>query len=376
MKTKPKNSTQYLSLLAISSVVLGQLARFQLSPSIAIYFLDLILVLMLISWILFRSKLNNLKTFPWAFLIISTVSLLINSVAHGFTLKPWLYFTRWLLHASVFFTLQRPDLPNTKLVVAKTWQVTFIALAALGLAQYLLIPDLRFLYAFGWDDHLHRLTSTILDPGFTGILLVLGLISAQIKTKSWWQTILFSITLLLTYSRASYLAFFVSQITILILTKKPKFPILITMFFIIGIFMLPRPAGEGVKLERTQSISSRINSSINATDVFKSNPIYGIGFNRYSELTSNTDKINHSSAPDNSWLFILSTTGILGFMAYSYWYANTIWRYFKTNPAFAISLIAIAAHSLFNNTLFYIFIEIWIWTNLATASTSQSSQNT
>src|SRR3989304_8999963 len=45
------------------------------------------------------------------------------------------------------------------------------AIAVFGLAQYILIPDTRFLAVLNWDDHYYRLLSTLLDPNFTGIIL-------------------------------------------------------------------------------------------------------------------------------------------------------------------------------------------------------------
>ena len=50
----------------------------------------------------------------------------------------------------------------------------FITTLFFAFYQYLFLPDLRPLKYLGWDDHLYRLTGAFLDPGFAGIILILG----------------------------------------------------------------------------------------------------------------------------------------------------------------------------------------------------------
>jgi len=88
------------------------------------------------------------------------------------------------------------------------------------------------------------------------------------------------------------------------------------------------------------------------------------GFNNYKAFVSNSVKYDfvpsHPSGPDNSFLLILITTGIIGstsFLVFTYYLFKT----FNKNSVVIPSIIAIAAHSMFNNSLFYPWVLIWIF---------------
>ncbi|PIY79331.1 MAG: hypothetical protein COY81_02855, partial [Candidatus Pacebacteria bacterium CG_4_10_14_0_8_um_filter_43_12] len=84
------------------------------------------------------------------------------------------------------------------------------------LVQYLLLPDTRYLYLFGWDDHYYRLIGPLLDPNLSGILFVLTswlivawrkLLPKAIVVSLLMMTIL---AIVLSYSRATYLSAIIS----------------------------------------------------------------------------------------------------------------------------------------------------------------------
>ena len=157
--------------------------------------------------------------------------------------------------------------------------VVSLEVGVLGLIQYFLIPDLRFLYAFGWDDHLYRLIGTFLDPGFTGIILALGgilALAAYIKEgkRVYLLGIAFlTLALLLTYSRASFVAFGVGLATLFIKTRRSLI-LLIAAIFLLAIPFLPRPEGYGVRLERTHSIVSRLANYRQTFEIFQKSPLF------------------------------------------------------------------------------------------------------
>src|SRR5690606_13224473 len=88
-----------------------------------------------------------------------------------------------------------------------------LVISVIGLFQYFYFLDLRSLGSFGWDGHLYRLVGSFFDPRYTCLLLTFGFIVtyvyyAKIKSKSsLFIVYLLLISILLTYSRASYLAF-------------------------------------------------------------------------------------------------------------------------------------------------------------------------
>ncbi|HSX08851.1 MAG TPA: O-antigen ligase family protein, partial [Candidatus Saccharimonadales bacterium] len=146
---------------------------------------------------------------------------------------------------------------------------------------------------------------------------------------------------------------------------------------------------EGTNLFRTTSSNARVATSQDALIIFQKNPILGVGFNayRYARLThpltclpagrssskgGETLTVDHGGAgTDNSFLFVLATTGIVGFVAYLY----LLWSMVKVgktnlgeNPYSAVliaSLIALCVDSFFINSLFYPFILVWVWIVIA-----------
>ena len=54
--------------------------------------------------------------------------------------------------------------------------VSIVYLLFIGIFQLLFFPDLRDLYYAGWDNHLYRFTTTLLDPGYTSLVLIFGLL--------------------------------------------------------------------------------------------------------------------------------------------------------------------------------------------------------
>src|SRR5690606_20055337 len=142
--------------------------------------------------------------------------------------------------------------------------LSIVIAATIGWYQYIFIPDLTILKNLGWDDHLYRLTGSFFDPGFMGIILVVGVFLGirkflEIGSKQYAFISLFLfITLLFTYSRASYVAFLVGIIYFLFNTKKYRKYLLVLLFLPLVVILLPRRVGKGVKLEREFSINVRI----------------------------------------------------------------------------------------------------------------------
>src|SRR5258708_6905683 len=130
---------------------------------------------------------------------------------------------------------------------------------------------------------------------------------------------------------------------------------------------------EGTNLFRTTSSNARFASSQLVFLIFQKKPLFGVGFNAYRyavkrykfvAVSKNMVSIDHGGAgTDNSFLFILATTGIVGFIAYVYvWLQIFISR--KSVFLFASS-IALFVDSFFINSLFYPLIMIWMWIVIA-----------
>lgn len=261
--------------------------------------------------------------------------------------------------------------PKRKRLLLNSLIVAGFSVAIFGIIQYLFLPDLRSLKAVGWDDHYFRLVSTFLDPAFTAIILVLTQIlflTNNIKKLNYKKIILslFLMTCtLLTYSRAGFLALLFSMIFILIKTRQ-KILMLFIAIFLIAIPLLPKAPSEGTNLLRTYSVNQKFINLNESIYLIKKSPIYGLGFNNLCAakikfgLESNPSS-HTCSGLDNSILFILATTGIIGLISFTNLILNII-RTTKIDMQSTVftSLVAVFIHGMFTNTFFYSFVMGWL----------------
>lgn len=380
-KSLTLNVIQALTLIVFILLPFGQLQRLQITPTISTYSHEIILAVSVILWICYQitSKTKRTKSVlekPFlVFIGFALFSWLINFTRFGTPSLPGLLY---LLRVSFYFGfyLLLNDFRHKKLL---SFKIEFILtlvgvlLVLFSWLQYTVIPDTRFLYLIGWDDHLFRAIGTLFDPGFLGLIFVLTLILIEDKFNQDLFKIIYIATfliMLLTYARSAYFAFIIAALAHFSISKDWKRLIVKIFILFFALPLLPRPAGEGVRLERTSSIYSRAQTAVSSMDIFKSNPIFGIGFNNYP-LAAPTqpnlkypDLPSHPSAPDNSFLFILATTGIIGLISFLYFLGKTI-ILTHPYPTSFISIITILAHSFTNNSFFYPWILLWFWAILA-----------
>jgi len=251
----------------------------------------------------------------------------------------------------------------------------------LGVTQYVLYPDLRNLSYAGWDPHFYRLFSTILDPNFAGIIIVvtffLGIYMYQ--ELRYRYLILFVqcmilVSLILTLSRSSWIAFIFPFIWF-IWKKRIWYLMGILAVFIIALFFLPLPYKQITPVLRQESSMARLNNWIFSIRLIQKKPILGYGFNLLGShkpvsLVYDGMQLSHSSSGlDNSFLFVFATTGIVGGIAWIY-LIYTLWHIKISDTQkkrsllhiFRMSLVAIGIHSLFINSQFFPWIMIWVWT--------------
>ena len=282
-----------------------------------------------------------------------------------------LYLTRVVLYFYFFkyvLSLIKENIKLREVILNSLIAVSF-ATALFGWLQYFIYPDLTSLRYLGWDDHLFRLVGTFLDPGFTSLIIVFGGILSMFsfiktnKMKFLLLTLFFILSLAFTYARAGYVAFALSLFAIGMITKRMRLGISLFIILLGIIYFLPRPLGEGVNLARMYSVSLRVENYKDTLDIFKESPVFGVGFNNIclakKVYLGRGDLESHScSGSDSSLLLILATTGIVGLMVF----AGSIIRIIRLLPksyysnVFLVLLVAVFAHSLFVNSLFYPWI--------------------
>lgn len=358
------------------SLLLGQLGGFVITPGVTVYAHDAVLMLVIIAACI--QSIRKKKYIPAlvkpvaVFSFVAALSLLLNVPRFGWPAIgiSSLYLFRFIAYAGLYVIITQ-EYVSGKLVLR--WLYYFgTGISILGLIQFVLYPQLQNLSYLGWDPHYYRLFSTLFDPNFTGIIIVLTIllgIHLIKRYKNRWFYVLEAINagaLFLTYSRSSWAACAVSICIWILWTKRWKLGVCIVACVVIFL-LLPTPGGKTLRLLRTDSTFSRISNWREAVQLIEKSPVIGYGFNtlRYvhndqSIYLPDTPLSRAASGVDNSFLFLLATTGIVGLVAYLWIIVQTIKR--DRSLLYVCILAALGFHSLFINSLFYPWVMIWFWT--------------
>jgi hypothetical protein len=357
---------KYIWLAFLFLLVCGQLAKWQVTQNIALYFYDILIAFYLvwqaISAILEKKKIPKFwQTIPISakkigIILISLVALgwLWQLFQGNWQLSAFLYLFR--LFAYLLFVI------NIQKQVKQTRQSLLWALAimlVLAFLQYFFLPDLRFLKYSGYDDHFFRLVGTMLDPGFMGLLIIFLLIPLFHyfeKGGSYLWLMPGIIALLLTYSRASYLTFFlVALLNLIHLVIQKKKNLALWFFLLSFLFSLPflpkDSGGEGVQLTRTSSITARLLNDQNILQ--EMSPVeWGIGGGLFYSLPKESNYAIHAHFADNIFVFLLSNFGLPASLLLLFLLGQECYRQFRNKDYERLSyLLAIFSHSFFNNNL-------------------------
>lgn len=380
--------------LFVLSFPFAEVGRIQFSNGVAVTINDLLLILLVIYFMGFKLVKNS--KFPkyflikpiLGFLVVALLSLLINYFSYSLNnfFVSALYLIRFALYASLYFiVIEFKDEFKRKipLYLLLSGVITII----LGYIQYFFYPSLKNLFYLGWDEHLYRMFSTFLDPNFAGLfftlffIFTLSLIEKNLKDNK--RLLIYSsisllslISVYLTYSRSGLIMLLISILVFLLLKNKKKLVFISISLLILIVFIAPKSfKTEGTNLLRVNSSTARVESLEQAIEIFTKHPLLGVGFNayryaqnKYVGLNTTYWQTTHSGAgTDNSFVFVLATTGLIGFGAYLY----LIYKIFKLAklrikksvyaPILIASLSGLMVSSLFINGLFYVFLLEWIW---------------
>lgn len=359
-----KKPQQFNCVFFISTIVLfftffsyfiGQIFRINLFNT-SFPLIDIAIILLFITNLLYHLKNKTLKVknkyflyfliFAWVFLFFNLFKYQISS------LKPIFYLIRLTCLLSFFiFPIKIGD------KVKNIFYISIIANIIFGFIQYFFWPNFTYFNASNWDPHLYRLVSSFFDPTFTGLIYLFFIIKLFLDKKFpyRWPLLVFTyIAMVLTYSRSTYLTFLLAFTFIAINLKKFKIFLISLLLITATIFILPRQAGEGTKLERTSSIKAKVENYQEGWQTFTKSPLIGFGYNNLLFIRDIKTPDSHANSGfDGSIMTLLTTTGILGTIIFLFGLKQL---YSKSDLIKKTFLISILFHSLFANSLLYPWI--------------------
>lgn len=392
-----------LTVLFFCLLALGQLERWQVTATVAIYGHDVVLVVLLLlkapwwnqqlrTW---KTRYNLRQDWPvllllgwagigWLLSLLSGVSILTAGM-YLVRLLVYLAFNWQLLHAT-WWPQVVPWIKPQERVLASYWLLGLFVMY-FGFLQYLLVPDIRFMGTFGWDVHLYRLVGVQLDPNITGALLILTLLLTL--SLSFLRPVIkiilsFVITasIALTYSRSTFGATVVGLISWALLKRSQKWQVWLSLGLIASLLVmivaLPRPGGEGVRLERTASGEARVTAAQSVlTQMSPANWVVGRGIFVPGNYTQQSEVIlgQHAQQADNIIILLLTGLGVGGMVLLVYLFYRYRRALGQLSPLAIASILAILAHSQFNNTLFQPFVWLIITAIVLTAFKYQGKES-
>ncbi len=383
---------QNLLLLLVFTLPLGVLLRIKLYEDVYLNLPDLIVAGIFIMFIygVLKKKIKITFTrvlYPLiGFIFVGFTSLLINLqyLTPLSFLNSFLYLARFACYTSLIFAVIAQDSKSRNRIV-NALLISGLIFTIFGFIQYFLYDNLRNLYYAGWDDHLYRLFSTALDPNFAGIFIVLGLLlalsrliniknSRNVNIALAVVSVLELIAIYLTYSRSAFIGLVIGLLSLLFFSGRKKILIPAIIVIILGLVVFSNTKIEGLNPFRTASSFARVATTKQAVNIFLDNPVIGVGFDslRYAQIRYGFRSAdlpipsNADAGTDNSYLFILVTTGIIGFAFFAKFVLEIISTLFKhienNNTKVSLStLFAVLSASLFINALFYPLIMSWLF---------------
>jgi len=383
-----------LKIVFIGALVIfpfGQLFRIQLPnfPEIKLQPIDFLCFAFVFISLFKKLFLKEKFKFPIfskimaVFCGIALISFLINAfkIPVFELLVSFLYLLRLLIYFLFFWAIS-DFLKENKVPVSIYLIFVGLAMVILSLGQYFLLPDTRFIYNLGWDEHYFRAIGSFLDPSFTALLITLSFITWLCKSFNrknsnffWWILgFILLVSVGLSFSRLNYGVLLLCATLIFIIKNKVKLIAIIFILFAVMIIFIPKPAGEGVNLLRTNSVFAKINNYRQSWKIIMDHPIFGIGFNNYRLVQKKYgflseekwQSTNAGAGADNSFLFTWATMGIFGFLTLIFLFWKIIQKSYllasKNEIALTLfaSAVAILFSSFFINAFYYPWALFWL----------------
>ncbi len=365
-------------------LLLGQLAYINLGSGIRFYLVEPLLLLF-IAVCIYQSGLAPLKKLArykllvvWFIWII--IGWLLSGISNGMTsnMQSALYVIRLLVFigaSSYLAQIQLKDKPRLLLY----------AIPVLCLAQYIFLPDLRFLQQYGWDPHMYRAVGLIFDPPvvgsvlgilWTGLLMRLDVSNHNIRKAPQIDILLLAIlfvSLILLYSRSTYISLLLVTSIYLVSKRKWVYFGVFIGFTMLAIRLAPLTIPttmnlESSKLDRSSTTISRMTEIREGITTWQTSPLLGIGYGRVSEYKSrlsvygSTSLDNHAKSAFHSfWVTQLASTGIVGLiLLLLIFFKLVLWRRELLYPILWVSIIGVFDNVVFHPLVLLAFILVFV----------------
>lgn len=349
---------------------LGQIGRISIqNQNINFYIYEVVLLGYFIylfikyKFTLFNTKkVSGLYYFPIAlaasFLFsISNYSFIQNATALLYLIRTSFYFILGMYMFEYF-----KNKKNRQDVITSGMVLFMISILITSFLQYFLYPNLRNLIYLGWDPHQFRIFGVFFDTSISAAIFGLVIIYLLIKFNDFLFSkisrnlllLAFIILGLLTYSRGFYISILITLIYYLFKNKKIKYIFLLFGFFLLSLYIIPKPFGEGVNLLRVYSIESRIYQNREGLKNWYKNPLFGVGYNHLKSVNKIQSLYpeHATSAYPSSFITVLATSGLIGILFFIFALKN-LWNYSKMSRYFILFL---SVFSLMDNILLHPFI--------------------
>lgn len=366
---------------------LGELIRINLGNGFVVKPLDITVGILVFLWLGIKiiKKQRIVQTnilLPIALFAASGLFSLIASNLHLSLSEFFIsfsYLLRWVVYSGIFFVVNDFD-KEFKNKISNLLIIIGSLIVGLGYIQYFFYPSLKGLFYLGWDEHMYRMFSVFFDPNFAGaffVLYFLFLTSLFLRKKSVPIGLLLILTLgavFLTFSRSALIMLISSSsLFFMLMNRKIWIALLLGITFLVLLASSRYFNIENINFFRIVSSEARLKTAEKAMEIIEKYPIFGVGFNayRYAKLDNNlrNDKLktaSHADAgADNSFLFVMATTGIVGFILYLFLWFRILNLNVKHNSLVLSSVIGVFVSSLFINSLFYSLITMWLWIIIA-----------
>lgn len=355
---------------------LGQFGRVSfLNQAINFYLYEIFSLVLLSSWIL-KYKLIPFRKIPkkyrsfLAFPLILIITYLINifsfdarsNLIGGLYLGRLIFYLLFLIYLLHYIKQEKKEKNLTKGIF-----IFSLITIVVSVLQYFLYPNLRNLFYLGWDPHQFRLFGQFLDTAVAAGIFGLLILFYFLNNKNNYLAYIYGVLALLTYSRAMYISILFTSIAYFIANKLYKPLITLILIFAVALLILPKTMSEGTNLLRLSSIEGRLEDYKQGLEIYKGNPLFGIGYNRVGAVKTNVSLIDvsHDRASfHSSFLIILVTSGVLGLIAFIYFLFELGKFSFNTR----YYLIFLSIFSLFDNILLHPFILFFLFGILALES--------